>query len=141
MIDMSDPENWPLGYFLHRLATALRTDVTASVLEPLGLPFPQYICMRILSIYPGRSNAELARDVMVSPQAMNMVVRGLQDRGLVTRPASVPSGRSLPAELTQEGRALLKRTDAGIRAAEDRVLAPLNERDQAELRRILGDLG
>ena len=138
---MSDGEVKPLGYLLHRLTTALRTDVTATVLEPLGLPFPQYLCMRILSLYPGSSNAELARDVMVSPQAMNMVVRSLQDRGLVTRPATVAAGRSLPAELTQEGKALLKRTEAGIRATEDRVLAPLNERDQRELRRILADFG
>jgi len=138
---MSDGEVKPLGYLLHRLTTALRTDVTATVLEPLGLPFPQYICMRILSLYPGSSNAELARDVMVSPQAMNMVVRSLQERGLVTRPATVAAGRSLPAELTQEGKALLKRTEAGIRAAEDRVLVPLNERDQRELRRILADFG
>ena len=138
---MSDGEVKPLGYLLHRLTTALRTDVTATVLEPLGLPFPQFICMRILSLHPGSSNAELARDVMVSPQAMNMVVRSLQDRGLVTRPATVAAGRSLPAELTQEGQALLKRTEAGIRAAEDRVLAPLNERDQRELRRILADFG
>ena len=78
--------------------------------------------MRILSHLPGRSNAELARDVNVSPQAMNMVLRGLQDRGLVNRPASVASGRSLPAELTREGKALLKRTDPGIRAAEQRTL-------------------
>jgi DNA-binding MarR family transcriptional regulator len=141
MLDMSDAEDRPLGYLLHRLTTALRTDVTANVLEPLNLPFPQYICMRILSLYPGSSNAELARDIMVSPQAMNMVVRSLQERGLVTRPATVAAGRSLPAELSQEGKALLKRTEAGIRAAEDRVLAPLNERDQAELRRILGALG
>lgn len=138
---MSDGENRPLGYLLHRLTTALRTDVTANVLEPLGLPFPQYICMRILSLYPGSSNAALARDIMVSPQAMNMVVRSLQDRGLVTRPATVAAGRSLPAELTQEGKALLKRTEAGIRAAEDRVLAPLGEGDQRELRRILAALG
>jgi DNA-binding MarR family transcriptional regulator len=138
---MNDGQDQPLGYLLHRLTTALRMDVTATVLEPLGLPFPQYICMRILSLYPGSSNAELARDVMVSPQAMNMVVRSLQDRGLVTRPATVPAGRSLPAELSQEGKALLKSIDAGIRAAEDRVLAPLNERDQRELRRILADLG
>jgi DNA-binding MarR family transcriptional regulator len=138
---MSDGESKPLGYLLHRLTTALRTDVTATVLEPLGLPFPQYICMRILSLYPGSSNAELARDVMVSPQAMNMVVRSLQDRGLVTRPATVAAGRSLPAELSHDGKALLKRTEAGIRAAEDRVLAPLNEHDQRELRRILADLG
>ena len=140
MIDMDDVGQ-PLGYLLNRLAVSLRAEVTATALEPLGLSFPQYICMRILSHTPGRTNAELARDVNVSPQAMNMVVRGLQDRGLVTRPASVSSGRSLPAELTREGTAMLKRTDAGIREAEARVLAPLTERDQRDLRRLLAELG
>ena len=133
---MNDADQ-PLGYLLHRLTTSLRAEVTSGALEPLGLTFPQYICMRILSQWPGRSNAELARDVIVSPQAMNMVVRGLQDRGLVTRPASVDSGRSLPAELTRAGVDLLKRTDPAIRAAEKRALAPLDERDQRELRRLL----
>ena len=37
--------------------------------------------MRILSMRPGRSSAELARDINVSPQAMNMVLRGLEERG------------------------------------------------------------
>lgn len=136
---MDDAEQ-PLGYLLHRLATSLRAEVTTGALEPLGLTFPQYLCMRILSKSPGRSNAELARDVMVSPQAMNIVVRGLQDRGLVTRPASVDSGRSLPAELTKSGITLLKRTDPAIRAAEKRALAPLCEGDQRDLRRLLATL-
>jgi DNA-binding MarR family transcriptional regulator len=135
-----DDADQPLGYLLHRLATSLRAEVTAGALEPLGLTFPQYICMRILSKSPGRSNADLARDVMVSPQAMNMVVRGLEERGLVARPASVDSGRSLPAELTRAGAALLKKTEAGIRAAERRALAPLTESDQHDLRRLLAAL-
>ncbi|ORA47958.1 MarR family transcriptional regulator [Mycolicibacterium chubuense] len=138
---MSDRDDAPLGYLLHRLSSALRADVTAAVLEPLDLTFPQYICLRLLSRRPGQSNAELARDVMVSPQAMNIVVRGLQERGLVSRPATVPSGRSLPAELTREGRALLARTNDGIRAAEQRVLGDLSDKDQRELRRILSELG
>jgi DNA-binding MarR family transcriptional regulator len=142
MLDMTDFDDQPpLGYLLHRLATALRAEVTSSALEPLGLSFPQYICMRILSRSPGRSNAELARDVMVSPQAMNMVVRSLQERDLVNRPAEVLSGRSRPAELTRKGAALLDRTDEGIRRAEERVLTNLDERDQRELRRILSALG
>ncbi|BBZ27907.1 putative HTH-type transcriptional regulator [Mycolicibacterium madagascariense] len=141
MIDMSVEEGQPLGYLLHRVATALRSEVTDAVLEPLGLTFPQYICMRILDHSPGRSNAELARDVNVSPQAMNMVVRGLQDRGLVDRPASVSAGRSLPAELTRDGRALLARIDSGVREAERNVLAPLNERDRSQFRRLLAELG
>ena len=110
MIDMDDIlEDQPLGYLLARVANALRAEVTAAVLDPMGLAFPQYICMRILSKFPDRSNAELARDNNVSPQAMNMVVRGLEDLGLVTRPASVSSGRSLPAQLTRKGGELLWR--------------------------------
>ncbi len=140
MRDREDPATEPLGYLLHRLAAALRTDVTASVLDPLGLTFAQYICIRLLSRRPGRTNAELARDVMVSPQAMNVVVRGLQDRGLVTRPAEVSSGRSRPAELTREGTALLERIDGGVADAEQRVLAPLSDREQRDLRRLLAAL-
>ncbi len=137
---MQNLEDQPLGYLLHRVSAALRTEVTASVLEPLSLAFPQYLCMRMLSHAPGMSNAELARGVNVSPQAMNMVVHGLQDRGLVTRPATVSSGRSLPAELTRAGQELLKRTDAGVREAERHVLANLDERDRRDFRRLLAAL-
>ena len=141
MVDMSAPEDQPLGLLLVRVATALRTEVIAGVLEPLDLSFPQYICMRILSRSPGRFNAELARDANVSPQAMNMVLRGLQDRGLVTRPATVAAGRSLPAELTKVGVALLVDVDPGVRDAERKVLAPLSEQDRRHFRRLLAELG
>jgi DNA-binding MarR family transcriptional regulator len=151
MLDMNSPgradsagellEDQPLGYLLSRVAHALRTEVTATVLEPLGLAFPQYICMRILSKYPGRSNAELARDTNVTPQAMNMVLLGLENRGLVARPATVSSGRSLPAQLTREGQELLKRTDPGVLAAERKLLANLTAEQRREFKQILVSLG
>jgi DNA-binding MarR family transcriptional regulator len=131
----------PLGYLLHRVASALRAEVTTTTLDPAGLSFPQYICMRILSRYPDRSNAELARDTGVSPQAMNMVLRSLEERGLVTRPDSVASGRSLPAKLTRTGVELLERTDTGIRAAEQRLMAGLSAEQRREFRTILAALG
>jgi DNA-binding MarR family transcriptional regulator len=142
MLDMNEVlEDQPLGYLLSRVANALRAEVTATVLDPLGVAFPQYICMRILSKYPGRSNAELARDLAVSPQAMNMVLKGLEERGLVTRPASVSSGRSLPAQLTREGEELLKRTDTGVRAADRKLMAHLTPEQRREFKRILVSLG
>jgi DNA-binding MarR family transcriptional regulator len=131
----------PLGYLLYRAHNALRSEVSSTVLEPLGLAFPQYICMRILSHFPDRSNAELARDTNVSPQAMNMVLRGLVERGLVTRPATVASGRTLPAQLTADGRALLKRTDVGVRGAESRVMADLTGEQRREFKDILLAIG
>jgi DNA-binding MarR family transcriptional regulator len=137
MLDMRDfVDDPPLGYLLYRVHNALRSEVTATVLDPLGLAFPQYICMRILSRFPDRSNADLARDTNVSPQAMNMVLRGLEERGLVARPTSVSSGRSLPAQLT-----LLEKSEAGVRAAESRLLGNLTDEQRREFTRILASLG
>ena len=70
-----------------------------------------------------------------------MVLRGLEERGLVTRPASVSSGRSLPAALTREGEELLERTDAGVRAAERRLMANLTGEQRRDFKRILVALG
>jgi DNA-binding MarR family transcriptional regulator len=142
MLDMEDMlEDQPLGYLLSRVANALRAEVTEAVLDPMGLAFPQYICLRILSKYPDRTNADLARYTSVTPQAMNMVLRRLEDRGLVTRPASMSSGRSLPARLTREGEELLKRTDSGVRAAERKLMAGLSAEQRHEFKRILIALG
>lgn len=139
---MTEPfEDQPLGFLLSRVMFALKADVTATVLDPLAVAFPEYLCMRVLSKYPGQSNADLARALTVSPQAMNMVLRGLQDRGLVARPTSVSSGRSLPAQLTREGKDLLQRTDAGVRAAELRLMANLTDEERDEFKRTLGALG
>jgi DNA-binding MarR family transcriptional regulator len=142
MVDMTESfEDQPLGYLLSRVMFALKADVTATVLDPLEVAFPEYLCMRALSKYPGQSNADLSRAQNVSPQAMNMVLRGLEERRLVVRPASMSSGRSLPAQLTREGAELLKRTDAGVRAAERRLMANLTDDEQNEFKRILAALG
>ena len=61
--------------------------------------------------------------------------------GWSARPASVASGRSLPAELTREGMELLKRTDAGVRAAEGKLMANLTADQRREFKRILVTLG
>jgi len=131
----------PLGYLLYRVASALRAEVSTTALDPVGLSFPQYICMRILARFPDRSNAELARETGVSPQAMNMVLRSLEERELVTRPDTVASGRSLPAKLTRAGGQLLERTETGVRAAEQRLMADLSAEQRREFRTILAVLG
>ncbi|MGY4710002.1 MarR family winged helix-turn-helix transcriptional regulator [Mycolicibacterium sp. CBM1] len=134
---MSASGDEPLGYLLYRVTTALRAEVCTTALGSADLSFPQYICMRLLSKSPQRSNAELARDTGVSPQATNMVLRSLEERGLATRPASVASGRSLPAKLTRAGATLLASTEDGVRAAEQRLMADLSADQRREFRRIL----
>jgi DNA-binding MarR family transcriptional regulator len=125
-----------VGYVLKRAAAALRTRMDAE-LRPLGLTVPQYACLEVLARQPGLSNAELARAVFVSRQSMNLVLRGLQDRGLVARPASTPHGRALPSQLTPAGREQLRAASTLVKSVEKRMLTPLSTAAQDRLRRDL----
>lgn len=137
---MGPAEDAPLGYLLYRVAAALRPEVS-TVLRPLGLTLPEFVCLRALSMSPGLSSAELARNANVTPQAMNTVLRKLENIGAVTRPASVSSGRALPATLTAAGRTLLKRAEAAVQVADARILAKLTAAQQREFKRMLAKLG
>ncbi len=137
---MALTEDAPLGYLLYRVASVLRPEVSA-VLGPLALTLPEFVCLRMLSISPGMSSAELSRQAGVTPQAMNTVLRKLEDIGAVARPTSVSSGRALPATLTGQGRALLKRAEAAVRTADAHILAKLTETQQRDFKRMLDKLG
>jgi DNA-binding MarR family transcriptional regulator len=136
MSHMHDSEDQPLGYLLYGAAAAMRPHVTTE-LRPLGLGLPEFVCLRNLSMAPDQSSAELARRANVSPQAMNLLLRGLQEIGAVTRPASVSSGRALPARLTAKGKALLKRAEKAVHIADERLLTQLTPTERRELKRLL----
>ncbi|MFS1299619.1 MarR family winged helix-turn-helix transcriptional regulator [Streptosporangium longisporum] len=125
-----------VGYLLKQAAAALRSAMDAA-LSPLGLSVPQYACLEQLGQRPGLSNAQLAEAVFVTRQSMNLVLRGLQERGLVTRPATAPRGRALPTHLTPEGRELWRTASVAVRAVEDRMLAPFSPDGKEGLRRDL----
>ena len=137
---MAATDDAPLGYLLYRVAAALRPEVSA-MLSPLGLTLPEFVCLRILSMSPGMSSAELSRSGNVTPQAMNTVLRRLEEIGAVARPESVSSGRALPATLTASGRTLLKRAEDAVRVADSRILAKLTAAQQREFKRMLEKLG
>ncbi|SOX53080.1 MarR family transcriptional regulator [Mycobacterium ahvazicum] len=137
---MGATEDAPLGYLLYRVGAVLRPEVSA-VLSPIGLTLPEFVCLRMLSMSPGLSSAELSRNTNVTPQAMNTVLRRLEEIGAVERPASVSSGRALPATLTSQGRTMLKRAETAVRNADDRILAKLTATQQREFKRMLEKLG
>ena len=136
MVDMTDATDQPLGFLLYQVMAALRPQVNAE-LRPLGIGLAEFVCMRNLSMWPDQSNAELARRASVTPQAMNLVIRSLQDMGLIARPEAAASGRSLPARLTRKGVALLKRAEAAVLVADARLLDELAPADRDELKRLL----
>jgi len=125
-----------VGYVLKQAAAALRAAMDA-VLRPLALTVPQYACLELLGRRPGLSNAELARGAFVTRQSMNQVLRGLQERGLVTRPAIAAHGRALPTQLTPDGRQVLRTASTAVARVEVQMLAKLTADDQQRLRHDL----
>ncbi len=128
-----------VGYQLKRVQAVLRAAMDAALREH-DLTTPQYICLELLDLRPGLSNADLARDAFVTRQSMNVVLRNLHGAGLVTRPATAPHGRALPLRLTEEGAARLKAARAGMLAVERRLTAHLDARETEVLLAQLSDM-
>ncbi|SFK91688.1 MULTISPECIES: MarR family winged helix-turn-helix transcriptional regulator [Amycolatopsis] len=126
------PVESAVGYVLKQAAVSLRGAMDVA-LRPLGLTVPQYACLELLGQRPGLSNAELARGAFVTRQSMNVVLRGLEERGLVTRPAAAPRGRELPTELTSTGREQLHTASVAVRRVEKRMCRGLNSSQQQVL--------
>lgn len=125
-----------VGYVLKQAATALR-NAMETALRPLELTVPQYACLELLGRRPGMSNSELARGAFVSRQSMNHVLRGLQERGLLTRPSTADHGRALPTQLTPGGRSTLRAASTTVATVQRRMLAPLTPAQQRRLRNDL----
>jgi DNA-binding MarR family transcriptional regulator len=125
--------NEALPYVLRQAAAALRTALGED-LKPLGLTVPQHACLELLGRSPGLSNSDLARGAFVSRQSMNLVLRGLQERGLVTRPSVATAGRTLPTTLTTEGKERLNSANALARAVEKRMISAVPEKRRARFR-------
>jgi len=128
--------NLSVGYVLKHAAAALRGAMDAA-LRPLALSVPQYACLELLGQRPGLSAAELARGAFVTRQSMHAVLQGLQDRALLTRPASPPQGRALPTQLTAHGTRLLRHASHAVADVEHRMLHTLPASSQERLREDL----
>ena len=132
-VEVVGPVDQAVGYVLKQAATALRSAMD-TVLRPLDLTVPQYSCLEVLDQRPGLSSSNLARATFVTRQSMNLVIQGLQQRGLLTRAAVAARGKALPTELTGAGRERLRAASAAVRTIEKQMLAPLTPNARHRLR-------
>jgi DNA-binding MarR family transcriptional regulator len=110
-----------VGYRLKRAAAALRGAMDRALREH-DLTVPQYSCLELLDEQPGLSNAALARGTFVTRQSANVVLRGLEDAGLIVRAAHAEHGRALPVHLTPAGRQRLHAARGAVYAIETRMI-------------------
>ncbi|GAA0449486.1 MarR family winged helix-turn-helix transcriptional regulator [Streptomyces olivaceiscleroticus] len=126
-----------VGYLLKRAQAALRGAMD-KVLREHGLTVPQYATLELLALHPGMSNADLARATFVTRQSGNVVLRGLQEAGLIARPDTADHGRARPARLTEDGHARLAAVQTAVYAVEQRMVEAIPPKRMAAL---LTDLG
>ena len=128
--------NTSVGYLLKRATSALHDEMDA-VLRPLALTITQYSCLELLAQRPGMSNSELARGTFISRQSMNVLLQGLEERGLIVRAEQPVAGRVLPTELTAAGADLRTSASEAVRSVEARMTSGLAPHDEQRLRELL----
>jgi DNA-binding MarR family transcriptional regulator len=101
-----------------------------SSLRPFRLSVPQYSCLEILDARPGISNADLARGVFVTRQAMHQLLGGLQKADLVS--VDGPE-RAQRYSLTLHGRQTVAAASAAVAAVEAQMVSGLDAAGQQRL--------
>lgn len=129
----------PGGLYLRLKAAqaAMRAALT-DVLSDIGITPPQLLALRALERSPAISNAELARQCFVTPQAMVTTLVRLQRAGLLERVKG--SGRIIETHLTEVGRETLDRAVDRVAEAERYLRDTLGTARVDALRETLEEL-
>ena len=117
-----------LSYLVFRLERRIRAHLD-DALARHGSTTTEYMTLSELRLRAGLSSAQLARIAFVTPQAMNQVIRSLEQRGLIRRRPGDNGGRELGTTLTRAGAGLLRRCDRALDELEHVMLADLDDRD------------
>jgi len=126
---------WLLKRAFHYGHRAVNDAIAGSGVTPTQLG-----ALNRLLTEPGLSGAELARRLLVTPQAAQLALTALEQSGLVERRADANHGRIVRSYLTAEGRRIVRLvTQRGYRA-EDEFLAVLSPKEQATLINLLSRL-
>lgn len=121
-----------LSYLVFRLERRIRARLD-DALARHGVTTTEYMTLSEMRLRSGLSSAQLARIAFVTPQAMNLVIRDLEQRGLISREPSENGGRVLRASLTRTGLSVLRRCDRALDDIEEVMLATLDEEDLQSL--------
>ncbi|WP_448060750.1 MarR family winged helix-turn-helix transcriptional regulator [Cellulomonas hominis] len=124
------------AYLLKRAQSALHETMAAALAEH-GLTVSQYAALVGVVDEPGRSNADLARAAFVTPQTMNLLLRDLDERGLVDRTPHPQHGRVLQTRPTEAGRRTAAAATRAVAEVERRLVTGLTVTEQSALAAML----
>jgi DNA-binding MarR family transcriptional regulator len=113
-----------VGYLVYRVERRLRARLDEEM-RVHGVSTPEYVTLSLLRERDGLSCAQLARWALVTPQAMNLVISGLERRRLVRRRPDPKHRRVLRASVTAKGLEVLARCDRSMDGIEADMLGDL----------------
>jgi len=125
-----------VSYLVFRLERRIRARLDEG-LQGHGVTATEYMTLSELRLRDGLSSAQLARIAFVTPQAMNLVILGLERRKLIRRLSDPARRRVLRASLTARGLIELERCDRSLEQIESTMLGDLHSEATAMLRATL----
>lgn len=130
------PSEESLGKLLKRSEQALLRAKSAAV-KTVGLTLPQYVALAELAKRPGITGAELARACLVSSQAIMVVLKAMEEEGLVERTQHPLHQTVLEIHLTSVGREALSAARKRAGPIEQRIAEALSKEEVETLRALL----
>lgn len=131
-MELTDNILWLLKQAFHFSLTTVNEAISGH-----GVTTAQIGLMRQLANEPGLSGAELARRLLITPQAAQLALTALERRGLVERKQNPQHGRIMQAYLTDQGRAVTSAVLADALAAHESVFGVLSSDEQQLLHDLL----
>lgn len=112
--------------FLLRRAHQISASIFESACANVDLTQAQYGALTVLASEPGIDQSRLARALAFDKVTVLRVLRGLEERGLVTRAMSQVNRRQMVVRLTPSGKRLLKQAEKPVQEAYARLMEPLD---------------
>lgn len=119
---------------LKRAEQALLRAKSAAV-KAAGVTLAQYVALTQLDLQPGIAAATLARACLVTPQAMMVVLKAMDEQGLVSRSPHPRHPAVLELRITDAGREVLHEARQRAEPVERRVTKAFTA---AELQTLTG---
>ncbi len=100
----------------------------------------QYASMVAIAEHEGIDATRLSAQIAFDRSTLGNVLERLEARGFVERYSSPDDKRVKLLKLTPQGRAVTRRAEEGVRRTQERILAPLNAKDQRVLLELLAQV-
>ena len=107
-----------------------RRHAVETALQPFALSGTEYGALVFVDRNPGTSNADLARFLFITPQALGRLTAQLHARGLLVRHADEAVGRRRPLALTSAGTRAVREAEPAVERAQQELLRPLTTVEQ-----------